>query len=305
MLVIRFFVVSFVIFSSISSAYSMEFLKPSQDQKNLQRPKIFVSIPFIAFLVQDIAQNDFEIVSTQQTSCLHDHSLLPQDRKALLDSDAWIWLGPQIEPYWQKTALEVQLKKMKQKDLSLTKQLKWLPNNIHFWLDVSNAQRVTQEIQSFLSTLNPAKTKIYQNRSENLIAKLEKLKQTNKQTKSLIILDNVFDYWLDSRGIKPKFQLTTHGQAQLTPKRWVNLMNQLKTDPPQCLMASTDTPKQLVQRIQQLSSAKVIQLTPVGIPLSNTQLNENNNQTNEQQKWFSLAFFNQLDQNLKACLTKN
>ena len=141
---------------------------------------ISVSIPPLYFFVQEIAKshaNIATIVPQNKNPEAYEPSF--QDMQALANSDIFIGIGMPFESIWLPKILKTNKQQGKLTILLLDRELK-KTGQMHLWLSIENAKKITNIITKTLSEKDPKNATFYQNNAKSLLQSLDIVEQKIK-----------------------------------------------------------------------------------------------------------------------------
>jgi zinc transport system substrate-binding protein len=223
------FIILLALIFSIKNALATE-NSGAVAQKKYPTPLIVTTIKPIFSLAKSIAGNSIEVeLLIKNNASEHDFQLKPSHIKMLKKADMIFYIDDNFEVFLQNS-FKNSAPNIKKYQLSkiITTQLKtrlgeswegssYLDNHdiynlqdMHIWLDINNAKKITQYIAEKLISAFPENKKIY---SENLKLTLKKLDDLNRdlktalknvKNKSFIVSHDAFQYFEHGYGLEAK-----------------------------------------------------------------------------------------------------
>lgn len=193
----------------------------------------------------------------------HTFQLKPSHLRKMRKAKVFIHMGMNLEP-WKDKIIENLPKKAIVVDLS--KNMKKIKGNPHWWLDPDNAQKMISEISSLIVYLKPELSEKVSKKSAVMINRIEKLKQRYREAfkklerKSVVSQTMAFTYMLRYFGIDEYIFQALPGQ-RISFKKMNRIVAEAKKR--KVIVANAIIKSPIVEEIARRSSAKVTYCSPL------------------------------------------
>jgi zinc transport system substrate-binding protein len=263
-----------------------------------ETPRVVTSIRPLHSLVSAVMQGVGEPeLLVKGVSSPHTHTLHPADMSAVQRADVLLFISPKFETFMAKPASQVkadEASKQVQIEVASLKGLKRFdarneeleehdehgheghnhgPEDMHYWLDVSNSILVVQKVSETLSRLDKKSAKTYQANAARYIEELKQLDaEITAATKgfkqqNFIVFHDAYQYFEKRYGLQPAAALTIEPGRGTSAKHVSYIRKLAKEKGVACLFKEPQFDPKTVASIAKDVSVPVLELDPLGSAL--------------------------------------
>lgn len=268
-----------------------------------QSPDVVVSIKPLYSLVASLMKGaGTPHLLVKGNASPHTYSLKPSDAKALANAELVVWVGPGMEPFLAKPLETLGAKAQSIEALTLP-GMKLLPNrdggvwdvdpdelekkpgapavdegpnNVHVWLDVDNAAKISEAVANGLKAADPAHANLYDANLVQVEARLKALDGEMSQLlapvkgKPFIVFHDAYQYLEERYGLKAVGSVTVVPDIMPGPKRLMELRTKINDLGATCIFAEPYTQDRIVKAVVDGTRARTGMLDPEGTGVDET-----------------------------------
>jgi zinc transport system substrate-binding protein len=236
-------------------------------QNDDRKISIVTSFYPLYFFTSQIATGAAEIYNLTPNGVEpHDYELTPKDMAKIYDSELLIINGSGVEPWAQKT--ELNLKDRPNKILTVGDNL-IVNGDPHIWLSPKLAQMEVQKITAALIAIDRTNTQLYQNNSQTLQKKLENLDQQYQTElsrctkKNIITSHDAFGYLANDYHLNQISIAGLSPEVEPSAQRLAEIADYAKKNQVQYIFFESLVSPKLAQTIAREIGAKTLVLNPI------------------------------------------
>jgi len=243
--------------------------KPKIDKNNLTIVTSFYPIYIMTLnIVKDIPNVEIKSMTRDQTGCLHDYQLIPDDIKCLEKADIFIVNGAGMESFIGKV-----IKQMPDiKIIEASKNIETINEkdtaNPHLWVSVTNAVKQVENIYSQLILLDKKNAALYKKNKDQYVKKLEELKVKmhseldNLKNRDIITFHEAFPYFALEFNLNIVRVIEREPGSQPSAKELAETIRIIKERNVKGLYAEPQYPAKSAETIAKETGLKVYYLDP-------------------------------------------
>lgn len=204
-------------------------------------------------------------MTEQQTGCLHDYSLLPQDMKILSRADVFVMNGGGLESFMDKVTSQMPNLTI----INASENIPLLNNNPHIWVSIKGAIEQTANITKKLCEYDPKNAELYKKNSADFSKRLEdqydKMKTALKPFEGQYIttFHEAFDYFASDFGLKISAVVEVEPGNEPTPSQLTQTIDAIKSTHTKALFDEPNAASSASQTIANATGLKIHTLNPV------------------------------------------
>jgi zinc transport system substrate-binding protein len=271
-----------------------------------ESPKVAVTIaPFHALVSAIMEGVGKPTLLVRPGASPHHYTLRPSEVKALQQANILFWGGPELESFLIKP-LRSQNPSLRIVQLDQTPQLLILPprrsalfeahtheahdhshseggdssahihitetQDMHFWLDPTNANVLVNYIAAELSVVDPSHRMYYQHNAKQFIQKIEaldqrlKIKLTPVRATPFIVFHDAYQYFERHYGLAAVGSINIHPEIPPSVERLLIIRATIEKNKAKCIFREPQFKSQIVNSLADETHTKVGELDPIGVP---------------------------------------
>ena len=173
-------------------------------------------------------------MTSSNTGCLHDYSLLPKDIKLLEEADAFVINGGGMEGFMEKVYENTDTLKV----ITASEGIDFIKHNdelnSHVWTYVPYAQKEILNIEKGLSELSPENISLFKANAQNYIKSInqvhEKFEELKDDNVKMVVTHEAFDYMGKGYGIEIKGHILSGHNTQTSAGELSGLLDKIKNE---------------------------------------------------------------------------
>lgn len=209
-------------------------------------------------------------MTKQQTGCLHNYSITPNDIKTLESSKIFIINGAGMESFMNKViSQQPQLKIIEaSKGIPLLKDKKTGEANPHVWVSISNAILQVNNITKQLSKYDPANKAQYNKNATKYVASLKAEKEKMRKAidklknRNIITFHEAFIYFAKEFNLNVVDVIQREPGSEPNPKELKNTIETIKKHKIKTLFVEPQYSAKIAKTISNETGAKIYFLDP-------------------------------------------
>ena len=224
----------------------------------------------------------------------HNFALKPSHAKLLNNAKVVFYIDNQLESALKRTVIGLPTS-IRVVTVSKTKQLNLLParsggnweedghdhhhhdhgsNDVHFWLDPTNAIQIVKGIVRELSIVYPKNINLYKKNAKNII---KEIKSTDLSIKSMlvpikdkpyIVFHDAYQYFEKAYGLNAVGSIMLDPELPPSPKRIIQIRAKIKSTNASCVFKEPQFRAKIVNTVIEDTNAQVGTLDPLGADLT-------------------------------------
>lgn len=218
----------------------------------------------------------------------HSYALLPSDAQALTEADLIVWVGPDLEPFLQKS-LRTLARRAATMQLTALPDLTLLgtdPQHVHagheggdhrhdphLWLDPVNAMAIVEAVQAQLAALDPANTDVYRANAERQQQRLHALDRELQaataplQGMRFLVFHDAYRYFTERYGLASIGALTLSPDRLPGARTVAAARDRIRRGQVRCVFREPQFEPSIAEAIVRGTGARVGTLDPIGADL--------------------------------------
>ena len=260
---------------------------PAKESSRLKLLASFYPIAIMALNITDGVEGvAVESMAQQQTGCLHDFQLTPEDMKLLSTADVFIINGGGIESFMKEVAEaypnlkiieaceNISLLSGEEDDIhhhegETEEEHAHGDVNAHAWMSVSAYETQVQTIADGLSGADPERSSAYQNGVKAYLEKLDGLRKRQEKLKqeisgqSVILFHEAYAYVAEDYGLQVNYLLDLDEERQVSAGEVSDVLSAVRKGHVKYILAEELYGKSMGDTIRKESDAKVLYLDPL------------------------------------------